>query len=146
MNQQFRLELPSDLKSMCEENNIFSFIDKVGEIAQSVVVLVEDVAKVMFTTASRWRKVSSSFYQILKEMYLPGIVVDQYKLEIVNLRTISILNLVSPNIQEFDLQKINSLPEGVLFLKLFLSNPTNFLKSNDPIDQDASLAVLSNTF
>lgn len=146
MNQQFRLDMPSNLKIMCEQNNIFSFIDKVEEIAQSVIVLMKDVSKIMFKTASQWRKVSTNFYQILKEMYLPGVVVEQYKLEIVNLRTISILNLVSPSIQEFDLEEINSLPNGVLFLKIFLSNPRNYLKSNDPIDQNASLDVFSKTF
>lgn len=145
MNQQFRLELPSNLKSICEKNNFWNFLDKVQEIAQGVIDLMRDVNKVMMSTYSQWVKVDSRFYQISKDVYLPGIVVEHYKLEILNLRTISIRNLVTPGLQEFDLEKINSLPKGgVLFLKVFLSNPRNFLKLKDSVDQTDNM--LSQTF
>ncbi|KAL5276074.1 hypothetical protein ACFFRR_001728 [Megaselia abdita] len=146
LNQQFRLELPSNLKSMCEKNNIFNFLKKVQVIAENVIELMEDVTKIMMSTCSQWNKIDSKFYQICKDVYLPGITVEHYKLEVLDLREISIVNLVSPGLQEFDLEKINSFPKGALFLKIFLSNPRNFLKSSDPVDQNQTVGVLSQTF
>lgn len=129
-----RIQLPRSLRLVCPESQeLWHVLDKVDEICQTVWSLMKNVLEVVLKTNSSFTQCGNSRYYQIQRLDLENIDSEiVFKFELLDLRTISIKDLVSPSHDMINMELINRIPhEGVPFLRLFLKNPRQFLKSEN---------------
>ncbi|KAH8405413.1 hypothetical protein KR222_011473, partial [Zaprionus bogoriensis] len=136
---QLRLKFPLNLHNLLEGNDVDGFLQFLQRIdskcretaklcAEMRLVLIENKAQLLRqSNRTVVQKTVRKSVQFKDEAYMR---VDKtcFIIEIGNVEEISFSDIVQPPMYEFD-EKIQYLPKGIAFLRVFLPNPEQFLRS-----------------
>ncbi|TMW50023.1 hypothetical protein DOY81_004889 [Sarcophaga bullata] len=140
LNFQFKLNLPLDLKSLCECNSeagILNMLQKIDRFCVDTIKMGISLQRICFTNqASILRDehrtyVCKTVRKIVNRndpTLIQSIDKTVIKIELLNLRKLSFKDICSPKLHNFR-EEIHLLPVGLEFLSAFLPNPLKYLKN-----------------
>ncbi|XP_017053540.2 uncharacterized protein LOC108096447 [Drosophila ficusphila] len=135
---QLSLYLPLNLTNAIEDSHESAFVKFLHQIDQSIVKIRQSFHELMTVlTDSRARLIRDAYHRTVVKKTVrkciegePVVQLEKtnFLIEITNINEVSFRDILRPELHLFN-ENIQYLPKGIAFLKAFLTNPEQYLKT-----------------